>query len=82
MPPSLAMALGSDQGRFYAPSLDLTVHFLRDTGAEWLCAHSTCRATRGGYATADMELWDGDRRLVAPLKAAGRIVGVGRSHDL
>ncbi|MCS6912538.1 MAG: thioesterase family protein [Myxococcales bacterium] len=64
MPAALAMALGSER-RFYAPSLDLTVHFLADTTHEWLCAHSTCRAARSGYATADVEIWDNTGHLVA-----------------
>lgn len=65
MPPALVMALGPGHPRFFAPSLDLTVHFLADTRSEWLCAHCTCRDARRGYATADVEIWDGDGRLVA-----------------
>lgn len=64
VPPSLLMALGPGH-RFEAPSLDLTIHFLDDTRCEWLCTHTTCRRARMGYATADVEVWDRDGRLVA-----------------
>jgi acyl-CoA thioesterase len=65
MPSALVQALGPGHPRFYAPSLDLTVHFLTDTRAEWVCAHSTCRHASRGYATADVEIWDPDGNLLA-----------------
>src|SRR5262249_40874634 len=36
MPPALMQKLGPNHEPFHAPSLDLTVHFLEDTDAEWL----------------------------------------------
>ncbi|HEY0137157.1 MAG TPA: thioesterase family protein, partial [Nannocystis sp.] len=65
MPPALCMMLGPDALAFLAPSLDLTVHFLADTTSEWLLTHVHCRHARGGWATADIEIWDESRRLLA-----------------
>ena len=65
MPPALCAMIGPDALAFLAPSLDLTVHFLADTTSEWLLTHAHCRDARGGYATADIEIWDESRRLIA-----------------
>lgn len=65
MPPALCAMVGPDALTFLAPSLDLTVHFMRDTTSEWLLTHAHCREARAGYATADLEVWDDARRLVA-----------------
>jgi acyl-coenzyme A thioesterase PaaI-like protein len=65
MPPGLRAALGPDAPPFIAPSLDLTLHFLNDTTREWLCTSITCRDARGGRASADVEVWDDEGRLVA-----------------
>lgn len=64
MPDALANALGPD-ARFYAPSLDLTVHFLEATRSEWLLVDKSCERAHGGYATASANLWDDRGRLVA-----------------
>jgi acyl-CoA thioesterase len=65
MPPALSQRLGPDGPPFHAPSLDLTVHFLEDTTSEWLLTLVHARRARAGYATADCEIWDDRRRLVA-----------------
>ncbi len=65
MPPALFQRLGPGAPPFDAPSLDLTVHFLEDTSAEWLLTLVHVRRARGGYATADCEIWDDRRRLIA-----------------
>ncbi len=65
MPPALRAAIGPGHPSFFAPSLDLTLHFLSDTSHEWLCTHCTSRHARGGYATADVEIWDDEGRLIA-----------------
>jgi acyl-CoA thioesterase len=65
MPPGLRAALGPGAPPFIAPSLDLTLHFLDDTTREWLCTSITCRDARGGRASADVEVWDDEGRLVA-----------------
>lgn len=65
MPPAMCTMVGPDARMFLAPSLDLTVHFVRDTTSEWLLTHAHCREARAGFATADLEVWDESRRLVA-----------------
>lgn len=65
MPPALIQKLGPDHPPFFAPSLDLTVHFLEDTWAEWLLADVRSRWAGFGYATADVELWDLEGKLIA-----------------
>lgn len=65
MPPALCAMVGPDARTFLAPSLDLTVHFVRDTTSEWLLTHARCREARAGFATADIEVWDEARRLIA-----------------
>lgn len=65
MPPALIQKLGPNHTPFHAPSLDLTVHFLEDTDAEWLLVSVHARRARAGYATASAEIWDDRRRLLA-----------------
>ncbi len=65
MPPALAQKLGPGHEPFHAPSLDLTVHFLEDTRAQWLLSRVHARRARAGYATADSEIWDDGGRLIA-----------------
>jgi acyl-CoA thioesterase len=65
MPPALIQKLGPNHPPFFAPSLDLTVHFLEDTRAEWLLTRVHARRARAGYATADAEIWDDAGRLLA-----------------
>lgn len=65
MPPALVQKLGPDHEPFFAPSLDLTVHFLEDTCREWILTRVHARRARAGYATADVEIWDDEGRLVA-----------------
>ena len=65
MPPAVWQALEPGRQALYAPSLDLTVHFLDDTTSEWLLAVSRARRARQGYATADVEIWSEDRKLLA-----------------
>jgi acyl-CoA thioesterase len=65
MPPAVWQALEPGRQPLYAPSLDLTVHFVEDTASEWLLALSHARRARQGYATADVEIWSEDRKLLA-----------------
>jgi acyl-CoA thioesterase len=65
MPPALIQKLGPNHPPFFAPSLDLTVHFLEDTTSQWLLTSVHARRARGGYSTADVEIWDDGGRLVA-----------------
>jgi len=64
MPPSMASFLGPSDPYYY-PSLDLTVHFLEDTAREWLLCAAYSRQARAGVATAEMEIWTDDGRLIA-----------------
>jgi len=65
MPPALIQKLGPDHPPFHAPSLDLTVHFLDDTAADWILTNVHARRARAGYATASCEIWDDAGRLLA-----------------
>ncbi|MGE3497182.1 MAG: acyl-CoA thioesterase [Candidatus Binatia bacterium] len=65
MPPAVVQKLGPDHPPFFAPSLDLTVHFLDDTSSEWLLVSAHSRRARAGYASADAEIWGEDGTLVA-----------------
>ncbi len=65
MPPALIQKLGPEHTPFHAPSLDLTIHFLEDTSADWLLTNVYARRARAGYATAECEIWDDRGRLVA-----------------
>jgi acyl-CoA thioesterase len=64
MPGALARKLGP-QARFYAPSLDLTVHFLDPSDAEWFLVDVRALQARAGYASASAHIWDDKKRLVA-----------------
>lgn len=65
MPPAVVQKQGPDAPVFYAPSLDLTVHFLDPTPREWILVSAHARRARAGYATAENEIWDDDGRLLA-----------------
>jgi len=65
MPPALIQKLGPGHQPFFAPSLDLTIHFLAETHSQWLLCDVRARHARAGYAHADVDIWDGERRLVA-----------------
>ncbi len=65
MPPSLVNKLGRAQAGFMAPSLDLTLHFFERTEREWFLISGLCRRAIGGIASAEVELFDEDGRLVA-----------------
>jgi acyl-CoA thioesterase len=65
MPTALIQKLGPDHPRFFAPSLDLTVHFLEQAPAEWILTCSHVRRAHAGYASADVEVWDESGRLIA-----------------
>jgi len=64
MPPALMAGLGPE-AKFFYPSLDLTVHFLADTGAEWLLVRTSSARALSGFATADCEVWADGTDLIA-----------------
>lgn len=65
MPAALSQALGPGEYRFYAPSVDLTLHVVDDTEREWLLAAATIGRARAGWATARIDLWDDAGRYLA-----------------
>jgi acyl-CoA thioesterase len=65
MPTALHRAIGPSPYRFYAPSLDLTTYFVDDTDREWVLIDVTLRRARMGWAIADAEVWDDERRFIA-----------------
>lgn len=65
MPAALLNYLGPHGERFRAPSLDLTVYFLEDSPCDWFLVSSYARRARAGYATAEVEVWSEDKRLIA-----------------
>jgi acyl-CoA thioesterase len=64
MPGALSNKTGPGYS-FTAPSLDLTVHFLDPSDAEWYLVDVRCPRARRGYATAHADIWDDRGRLVA-----------------
>ncbi len=51
---------------WFAPSADLTVHVFGTVRSEWTLAHARVIHATDGYASAVVDLWDGEtRRLVA-----------------
>ncbi len=58
MPGAVGQKLGPGQPPWFAPSVDLTVHVLDDCRSPWVLAHNTARHAGGGYASAEMTLWD------------------------
>ncbi len=71
MPGAVGEKVGPGPRRWFAPSVDLTVHLLEQCRSPWVLAHNRARHAGDGYASADMALWDcGERggdppRLVA-----------------
>lgn len=65
MPTSITQKMGVDAPRFIAPSLDLTVHFFEPVRTDWILVSTHTRRARGGYASAEVELWTEDGRLAA-----------------
>lgn len=58
MPGAVGEKLGPADRMWFAPSIDLTVHILDDCRSPWVLAHNTARHAGGGYASADMALYD------------------------
>jgi acyl-CoA thioesterase len=65
MPPAAFARIGSQGEALHAPSLDLTVHYLDDTNDEWLLLRNRSKKARGGFATADVEVWSQSGSLIA-----------------
>ncbi len=65
MPAAVFEALGSEHPRLFAPSLDLTIHYLADTAGEWILCQARGVWAEDGYASAEIELWDEEGTLLA-----------------
>jgi acyl-CoA thioesterase len=68
IPGAVAQRLGPNPlgGRqFFAPTLDLTVHFLDTTNDPWMLQVMRRRRATHGYGSGEMELWSRDGRLLA-----------------
>jgi acyl-CoA thioesterase len=58
MPGAVSERVGRLDRRWFAPSIDLTVHLLGACRSPWVLAHNRARFAGDGYASADMALWD------------------------
>jgi acyl-CoA thioesterase len=65
MPPAIAQHHGPGFPLFHAPSVDLTMRLFADTEDEWVLSHVVGHWAGGGYASADVSLWDRGGRLLA-----------------
>lgn len=65
MPGAVRERMGPIPRVWLPPSSDLTVHVLAEAESEWLLARNRARFAGDGYASADLELWDPARGLVA-----------------
>ncbi len=58
MPGAVYERVGRSAEQWFAPSVDLTVHLLGACRSPWVLGHNQARFAGGGYASADMALWD------------------------
>jgi acyl-CoA thioesterase len=58
MPGPVGQKLGPSSGRWFAPSVDFTLHSFRAARPGWLLAHQRARHAGDGYASVDAALWD------------------------
>jgi len=59
MPGAVSERMGRRNQRYLPPSCDLTVHLLGDARTEWVLAVNRARFAGDGYASTEMEIWDG-----------------------
>jgi acyl-CoA thioesterase len=65
IPGAVFQRVGSSARAFFAPTLDLTVHFLDRTDDDWMLQVMRMRRATHGYGSGEMELWSRDGRLLA-----------------
>lgn len=65
MPAAISQYMGPGHPFFHAPSVDLTMHFFAETHGDWLLTHTRANWAGDGYASAQIDLWDEERRLLA-----------------
>ena len=71
MPGSVGQKLGPDSGRWFAPSVDYTLHVFAPAAPGWLLAHQRARHAGDGYASVDVALWDPSSEGAPTLVAYG-----------
>jgi acyl-CoA thioesterase len=64
---SMPGAVGSkvDEQNWFAPSVDLTIHYMGPLTPGWVLSHSRCVWAGDGYASASVELWDPRTKTLA-----------------
>lgn len=65
MPPAVGQYMGPGFRFYHAPSVDLSMRFFADTDEEWVLMHVKSHWAGDGYASAEVALWDRQRRLLA-----------------
>ena len=65
MPGSVFQKIGPVEGRWFAPSIDLTVHLFDRPSPGWILGHNRARHAGDGYASVEIELWDPSGPLLA-----------------
>jgi acyl-CoA thioesterase len=58
MPGAVGEKVGRQGRRWFAPSVDLTVHLFDECRSPWVLAHNRARHAGEGYASVEMSLWD------------------------
>jgi acyl-CoA thioesterase len=66
MPGAVGQKVGYDEGPWFGPSADYTIHLLAPGRPGWLLAHNRAHQAGDGYASVEMDLWDvANRTLIA-----------------
>lgn len=65
MPGCVGERIGREGPPWFAPSADLTFHYLAPVRTEWLLAHDRAHWAGDGWASAESALWDEQGGLVA-----------------
>ena len=65
MPIAISQYAGPGYPFFHAPSVDLSMRFFADTEDEWVLSRAVCHWAGDGYASAEITLWDRQRRILA-----------------
>ena len=60
MPSAVFEKVGSEEDGWFAPSVDLTVHFAGVPTGEWILNHNRAHYAGDGYTSAEVALWDPD----------------------
>jgi acyl-CoA thioesterase len=58
MPNAVFERMAPMEQRWFAPSVDLTVHMIDAPRSEWILSHSRAHYASEGYASAECALWD------------------------